>query len=84
MKFLILISVLLLSGCAGWQIFKSAVTEEGAIAADEALQVAIFQICRGSPVGAVLRRFNTNELRDAYETICKEELPTVQYSAQLK
>jgi hypothetical protein len=78
-KLIMLISVLLLAGCAEWYAIKSAVSEEGATAADEALDVAIFQICRGSPVGAVLRRFKTDEERQAYRVLCGTQLPLSQY-----
>lgn len=81
MRYIVILSGLLLTSCAGWDIFKTALTEEGAKVADEALKAAIWEICKGSPVGAVLREFNTPEKRDAYETLCKEELPVLRTAA---
>jgi hypothetical protein len=78
---LVVIICMSLVGCAEWYAVRSAIEEEGATAADEALDVAIFQICRGSPVGAVLRRFKTDEERQAYRVLCGTQLPLSQLTA---
>lgn len=75
MRLAIIALVLVLSGCAGYSSFKLLAAEEGARVADEALEAAIWHVCKASPVGAVMRRFNTPELRAAYTTICKDYLP---------
>jgi hypothetical protein len=72
-------AVLLLAGCVGacaeFGAFRSGVAEHGADAADQALEAAIWTICNATPVGAVKRRFKSEEERAAYNVICPDDLP---------
>lgn len=72
MKIIILICLLLLASCAGYGTFKAAVAEEGAKAADEALDAAIWHICKASPVGAIKRRFKSAQEIAAYNILCPD------------
>lgn len=61
-----------LAGCAEFAAFKSGVAEHGADAADQLLDAALWQMCSASPVGAIKRRFKSEEERRAYNTLCPE------------
>jgi hypothetical protein len=63
------------SGCAEWNGLKSGVSEYGATAADETLDVAIWQMCQAATVGSVKRRFKTVQEINAYNALCKDFLP---------
>lgn len=76
MKTLItLTTLLLLSGCGSYGLVKKAAAEDGAQAADEALIAAEWYFCTAATVGAVKRRYQTEEDRAAYNTICGDQLP---------
>jgi hypothetical protein len=72
MKLAILLSVILLTGCAEWQAIKSGIGSYGAEASDEVLDSAIWTICNASPVGAHKRRFKTGEEIAALKVLCGE------------
>jgi uncharacterized protein YceK len=72
--FIILISLLTISGCA--QI--SAVIEKGADANDEALASAEFVICSGASTGSIQRRYNTIELLEARKVICDRNIKVIE------
>ncbi len=74
-KTAVMVSLMLMLGCAEYAVLKSTVSEEGARIADEALQAVIWKMCNAMPVGAIVRRFNTPELREAFHTICKDVAP---------
>jgi hypothetical protein len=59
-------------GCAEVAAVRSGVAEHGADAADQALETAIWTMCSASPVGAIKRRFKTEEERAAYNVICPD------------
>jgi hypothetical protein len=68
---LLMTAIVLMTGCAEFQALKSAVGSYGSDAADEALDVSIWGICEGSSVGAVERRFKTEEEKAARVAICR-------------
>jgi len=73
MRALLLITLLsLLVGCA---VFNAANAERAAQASDTALAAVLWSLCKATPVGAVKRRFKTDEEQDAYNTICADVLP---------
>lgn len=77
MRTLITITALIvLTGCAEWNALQSGVANHGAQAADEAVETALWSLCSGVPVGAIKRRFKTDDERAAYNQLCPEpELP---------
>ena len=76
MKNLIKISVLFLSlaGCVNTGPYQAAIAQQGAVAANNELDAAVWLMCKASPAGAVMRRFGTSvELWNAFITICWKE-----------
>jgi hypothetical protein len=67
--------VMALGGCAEFQAAKQGVNEYGSQAADEALDVAIWQMCQAATVGSVKRRFKTIQEINAYNAMCRDFLP---------
>jgi len=57
-------------GCAEFDAARAAAAEHGADAADQALDTALWTICNATPVGAIKRRFKSEEEREAYNKIC--------------
>ena len=55
-----------ISGCS----MLADVAEYAASANDEALKSSEFLICRGGSVGAIMRRYNTPDLREAWRKMC--------------
>lgn len=68
-------AVLVMMALAGCSMYRAAIAERGAEASDAALESTVWTMCKGMPVGAVTRKFNTPQLRAAYNTICSAELP---------
>lgn len=68
MKAIALIFVVTLAGCS---TYRNIAATQGAEAADAALETAEWTLCNAAPVGAVKRRYQTQELQDAYNTICR-------------
>lgn len=68
MKYLTLI--LLLSGCSLTNGLDTIATK-GAEVNDKAINRAIWLLCKGVSVGASDRKFNTEELENAKDVICK-------------
>ena len=66
---LVLLSCYFMTGCST----LSKIANAAANANDEALKTSEFAICRGASVGAVLRRYNTKELADAWVKLCIRE-----------
>ena len=66
---------LLMTGCSAASLYRGAVAQQGAEASDQALESAEWAICSGIPVGAIMRRYNTDEKRAAYNTLCSNSLP---------
>lgn len=65
----------LLSACAGISSLETAVAKDGAAAADNALQVAEFAMCRGITVGAWVRRYgNSADSAAAWRTLCASSI----------
>jgi len=70
------IVLLMMQGCAEFSAFKSGVAEHGADASDQVLESALWTVCTGVSVGAVKRRFKTEQERAAYNDLCPViELP---------
>lgn len=63
---------LLMTGCSAAAAYRVAAAETGADAADQTLASAEWVLCNAAPVGAVKRRYNTDDKRDAYNTLCPE------------
>jgi len=59
-----------LTGCAEFNTLRQSVGLYGAKASDQALDTAIWQICFGSPIGAINRRFKTEPEKQAWQAIC--------------
>lgn len=69
-KLLILALLGVLAGCAEVNGIRQAIGLYGANAADQALETALWEMCRGSPVGAIERRFDTDEEKAAWRVLC--------------
>lgn len=66
---ILLLSIFGMQGCAGYQ---AIIAERGAQASDDAYNAALFALCKGIPVGAIKRALNTEEKRQAYNTLCAD------------
>jgi len=64
--FILLVLLVLLSGCST----LSTVVNKGAEVNDKALIGAETTICQGASVGAVERRYKTDELKESRQVIC--------------
>ena len=62
------------SGCAEVAALRSGAAQHGADAADQALDTAMWTICKATPVGAIKRKFKTPEERTAYNALCPDEV----------
>lgn len=70
MKIIILLLVLL-SGCAQYTAFTGIVRTEGAIIADKEMDAALFFLCKGATVGAWVRRFgDSKQSAEAWSVLC--------------
>lgn len=73
-RIMLILAVLLLSacssGCAEIAALRAGAASHGADAADQTLETALWAICNATPVGAIKRRFKTDEERAAYSTLC--------------
>lgn len=78
MKALILITLLILPGCAEWQAIKSGIGSYGAHGSDEFLETNIWSICNATPIGAYKRRFKTPEEIAALNILCDTKFQTVE------
>ena len=67
-----------LLGCAEWQAIKSGIGSYGASGSDEALDTAIWTICKAAPIGSYKRRFKTNEEIVAVNILCESHLQVVE------
>lgn len=56
----VLALVILLTGCAGFDAFKSGAAAHGAATADRTLEVARWGNCEAATVGAIKRRYSTD------------------------
>lgn len=63
-------ALLLIAGCAEMSAIRQSIGLYGADAADQTLETAIWTICDASPVGAVGRRFKTDDEKAALAVIC--------------
>ena len=75
---IVLLSTLItiaLYGCAQYGAIKSTIASAGADAADEALSVAIWQLCNASTYGAIKRKFAASrEKAQAVRILCAEDV----------
>lgn len=69
-KSIFILGLLFLSGCGTVSTIRGIVADQGADAADQALETSLWTLCNGSPVGAINRRFRDESERAAYRTIC--------------
>lgn len=67
-----ILGVLALATCQGCSTYQTIVAERGAEASDQATDAALWSLCSAMPVGAIKRRFKTEEERDAYNKICPD------------
>ena len=73
----ILLSLLLLSGCAQYTAFTGIVRTEAALVADKEMDAAIFLLCRGVTIGAWVRRFGESQpSADAWGVLCSSKSNT--------
>ncbi len=64
----ILLTLVLLTGCAGVGTGIVVGTQKAAESADKALNAALWYICRGASVGAIQRKYGTRP--EAYKSLC--------------
>ncbi len=70
----LILSLLLVTGCSQWQATKMVVKDASAHAADEALQVVLWKLCKASSIGAINRWIGSNkDLATAYKTVCAQD-----------
>ncbi len=65
---IIMVILILLSGCARFNTGFAAGTDKAAQAADSALNSSLWYVCKGASVGAVNRRFGSAP--SAYKALC--------------
>jgi hypothetical protein len=68
----LVVTLIALNSCAEFAAGRSAVAKHGADAADQVLESALWTICNGVSVGAIKRRFKTQDERAAYNVLCPE------------
>ena len=71
MKYIVIIFLLLLTGCAEFTALKTSVGKYGSEVADDTLNTAIWTICNGASVGAIERKFASEEQKKAREVLCE-------------
>ena len=71
---LLVLTISVLSGCAEVAAFRSGVATHGSDAADQALETTLWALCNASPVGAINRRFKTQDEIEAYQRLCLNNL----------
>ena len=59
-----------LTGCGMANAIRQSIGLYGADAADQALETALFALCKGTTVGAIDRRFKTQAEKDAWSAFC--------------
>lgn len=64
----IFILLVLLSGCT---VVKSGITTAAKVN-DKALTSALFTLCKGVSIGSIRRKFDTEELSEVWNQMCKE------------
>jgi len=74
MKYLILVLIVVISGCS----VVAGLADKGAELNNEALVSAEFVICSGASVGAIERHYKTKELLEARKVICDKEVLVVE------
>lgn len=76
MKLGLLLSAILLTGCAEFTSVKNAIGTYTQTAADESVQVGRWKHCNAESVGAIKRIYNTPEKMNSYNEFCRDvELP---------
>ena len=68
LKVLLIAAIGLLLGCSG----ISTVKTKGAEINDEALENALFFVCKGASVGSIRRRFDTIEEAETWLELCQD------------
>ena len=72
-KIILIICLVTLASCAQWQVGKTQATATAQEFADEALKVALWKLCKASPIGTIKRWIGGNtELASAYKVVCTE------------
>lgn len=63
--------LLLLSGCAGWDVVQAGIARNGAKVADESLESSEWAICQAPTMGAWMRRYGKDpEKMEAWLKLC--------------
>lgn len=80
-KNILVLLVLVLPGCAQFDVMKKVIAEDGATAKDGTLEAAEWYICSAASVGSIKRKYQTPEAIAAYNEICGDTLPTIKPGA---
>ncbi len=73
MKTVLVLMMLMLSGCASWDTLQAGFAVEGARAADEALQTYEWGICEAATVGSWKRRYGQDPNKaEAWAMMCSK------------
>ena len=62
-----------LSGCSQYGVLKSAIAQNGQIAADKSVRTSRWKHCQAETVGAIKRFYNTPEKMKKYNQFCGVE-----------
>ena len=77
MKTVLVVFLLLLTGCAEFGAVKSGIASHGAKAADEALDVAEWGVCEAPTMGAWQRRYGKDATKvDGWKQLCTKAVAT--------
>ena len=68
---LLWLTLMMLGGCSQWSAIKVATAATAQKAADEALQVSLWQFCKAASIGSINRwAGGDQELADARKMVC--------------
>ena len=74
LSFIWCVSLLLTAGCVDTSALQSGFAQRSAVTANNALDAAVWTMCKATPAGAVMRRFGqSKEQWEAFITVCWQE-----------
>ena len=77
MKTVLVIVLLLLTGCAEFSAVKTGIASHGAQAADEALDVAEWGVCEAVTMGAWQRKYGRDAAKvEGWKRLCEKAVAT--------
>jgi hypothetical protein len=77
MKTVLVIVLLLLTGCAEFSAVKTGIASHGAQAADEALDVAEWGVCEAVTMGAWQRKYGMDAAKvEGWKRLCEKAVAT--------